>query len=128
MDFAVFEINVYEIPGKNTINLYIDDIKRRLDALSIKYVINDKHNASMEEYKSPAIDEIKTMNESNLNGIVSSIGIPSKKTDIDIKEGYLSMQLQIYDDTLEKKQYVGIIQLNNWLHRKETERVNFSAI
>jgi hypothetical protein len=127
MEFVAFELTFYEITENNTINVYIDDLKKRLDQLKIKYELKSRSEtddlAENPQRMSPSIDKISEMDgkdESIMNSLLSSIDTSTvSQTD---KKSIISMDLYIYEDNLENTRYFGIQQLNSWLLRREKEK------
>lgn len=131
MDSVIFDINIYEINGKNTVNLYIDDIKRRLDLLKIKYDVKSNNDSVG---IAPTIDKISEMDgndQSVMSSLLSSVGVsipPATESVNQKNEGLVSLELFVYDDSLEKTRYFGIQQLNSWLLRREKEQINVPIV
>ena len=126
MESVVFDLNVYNIPDKNSVNVYIDDIKRRLDLLKIKYEMVSK-NENLDETVSPSVSEISEMyggDDSIMNSLLSAIGDSNNVSNMEInsKSNIVYFKLFVYDDDLEKTRYFGIQQLDSWLIRKEREK------
>ena len=127
MEFVAFKLTFYEVAQNNTTTGYIDDLKKRLDLLKTKYELKSTPETDNlvenSQRTSSSIDKISEMdgkNESIINSLLSSIGTSTgSRTD---KKGIISMDLYIYDDSLENTRYFGIQQLNSWLVRKEKEK------
>jgi hypothetical protein len=127
MEFVAFELTFYEITENNNINTYIDDLKKRLDVLKIKYELKSRPQTDdlveNSQRMSPSIDKISEMDgkdESIMNSLLSSITTPTVLQSE--KKGIVSMDLYIYEDNLENTRYFGIQQLNSWLLRREKEK------
>ena len=125
MESVVFDLIIYNIPVKNSVNLYIDDIKSRLDLLKIKYeIVLKKEN--LDETVSPSVSEISEMyggDNSIMNSLLSAIGESNvSNIEINSKSNIVYFKLFVYDDDLEKTRYFGIQQLDSWLIRKEREK------
>ena len=125
MESVVFDLIIYNIPDKNSVNLYIDDIKSRLDLLKIKYEIVLK-NENLDETVTPSVSEISEMyggDNSIMNSLLSAIGESNvSNIEINSKSNIVYFKLFVYDDDLEKTRYFGIQQLDSWLNRKEREK------
>jgi hypothetical protein len=127
MEFVAVELTFYEITENNNINTYIDDLKKRLDVLKIKYELKSRSQTDdlveNSQKISPSIDKISEMDgkgESIMNSLLSSITTPTVLQSEKIS--VLSMDLYIYEDNLENTRYFGIQQLNSWLLRREKEK------
>jgi hypothetical protein len=125
MESVVFDLIIYNIPDKNSVNLYIDDIKSRLDLLKIKYEIVLK-NENLDETVTPSVSEISEMyggDNSIMNSLLSAIGESNvSNIEINSKSNIVYFKLFVYDDDLEKTRYFGIQQLDSWLNRKERKK------
>jgi hypothetical protein len=125
MESVVFDLIIYNIPDKNSVNLYIDDIKSRLDLLKVKYEIVLK-NENLDETVTPSVSEISEMyggDNSIMNSLLSAIGESNvSNIEINSKSNIVYFKLFVYDDDLEKTRYFGIQQLDSWLNRKERKK------
>ena len=128
MDSVIFYLNIYEINGKNTVNLYVDDVKRRLDLLKIKYEVKSKDEVVSAE---PSISEMDGKDESIISSLLSSVGESTTEAAVAVNqkdEGLVSLELFVHDDSLEKTKYLGVQQLNSWLLSREKEQINLPIV
>jgi hypothetical protein len=147
MSGVSFNLNIFEIPGKNTVSTYINTIKSKLSSLNIQFEIieNNKNNISM-----PSVEEISQMDEgtqqSTVNSLLSSIGLNSTDSSEvlnqeaikstpegqfqingnlnNVNDQLVSITIIIRDDFIEKSNYFGVHQFDTWLLRRETEKNN----
>jgi hypothetical protein len=114
MNSVVFLLDVYEIEGKNNVTVYVDKLKKRLDAINIKYKFKD---VTSNFNQSESFNKIKTMDKSFFDKFFDSAGVDKRER----SAGISSIELEIYDDSIFNIKSLGVYQLNNWIRRKENK-------
>jgi hypothetical protein len=117
MNSVVFLLDVYEIEGKNNVDIYLNNLKKRLDAIKVQYKFKETNAISGNQNES--FNKIKNMDKSIFDKLFDSVGA-SNNIDKDNKNvGINLIELEIYDDSIFNINSLGVHQLNDWIRHKE---------
>ena len=115
MNSVIFILYVYEIEGKNTVSVYIDKLKKRMEEANIEYKFKEAiGNETKTNHENESIDEIKNMNKSVFEKFFDSIGTNNNNNALsESHAGFKSIELEIYSDVMFNNKSMGLYELNN---------------
>jgi hypothetical protein len=122
MSSVIFILNVYEIEGKNNVGIYINNLKKQLDAINVKYKFKDSGVGPVNNGdESESFNKIKNMDKSIIDKFLDFASVSNNMEKNKQNIGINSIELEIYDETLFNINSLGVHQLNNWIRQKENK-------